>query len=388
MSRAVLILVALVAPSDAILRGTGTQKELNLNQWLTGMHPDVVGRLLNQVGKRWEEACVSSLRNQTDATVALNEMSKSCAKVAKAIVDGSDGDKDRVVEYMSDVCSANKDSEEEKVQCNKFSSQITSFMKDDAEVNRNDLDYPKFCQKYWSSDVTSAAKLVAQKLDEEDAARAKEQAEREKQEEEKKKQEQEERERQLQESADQKRAEELQDAENKTQKAMKDGAKADVAVKDVEALMQSDEEQVSKLQDRARKELQVASEKEAADAEEKAEKVKEASAAEEAAAKAAGDAKAEAIAEKAVEKVEQVAPPSQSDNMTAAAKDDEAAKSAGDKMAEEIAEKAEEKAEEKEMKVQEDALKAEPKKAAALAVRQTNVTKNTTAAKKAAVAKK
>merc|ERR1719316_805359 len=168
---------------------------------LSDMHPEVVGQLLSQVGKRWEEGCVSSLRNQTDAAVALGEMSKSCAKVAKAIVDGSDGDKDRVVEYMSDVCSANKDSEEEKVQCNKFSSQITSFMKDDAEVNRNDLDYPKFCQKYWSSDVTSAAKLVAQKLDEEDAERAKEQAEREKQEQERKQQEQEELERQQKETA-------------------------------------------------------------------------------------------------------------------------------------------------------------------------------------------
>jgi len=400
---AALLLAALgfAGPTAAVLRGTGAQRELSMNLLLTDMHPEVVSKLLSQVGKRWEEACVSSLRNPTDGGVALSEMSKSCSKVAKAVVDGSDGEKDRVVDYMHDVCSANKGSEEENKRCDKFSESILGFMVEDSERNRDDLDYTKFCKSYWADAVTPGAKLIAQRLDAEDAERAKAEAGRKQQEEEQRQKEKEEAEAREKAAAENATAlaqsQELQAAENKTEIAKEDDAKAEAHVKNAEVSMASEEEDAMKLVDRARQELQVANEKEAATAEAKAEKAKpeatpvsssssnETAAVpkDEAAAKSAGDKMAEEISEKAVDKVAKALAGPQTDDVDAATKDDEAAKASGDAMAEEIAEKAEEKAEEKEMKEQEDALKAEPKKAAVSMA----VQKQSTAAKASVPAK-
>merc|ERR1719156_112448 len=46
------------------------------------------------------------LRNVTDDATSYSSMEISCLKVSSAVVVGSEGEKDRVVEYMQDVCGA------------------------------------------------------------------------------------------------------------------------------------------------------------------------------------------------------------------------------------------------------------------------------------------
>lgn len=352
MASFALLLVALAPTATALLRGTGQMVDLNLNLMLSDMHPDAVGRLLSQVGKRWEEERVSALRNQTTESVALSEMTKSCEKVVKAIVDGSDGDKDRVVEYMDDVCqSSSKAAADEREKCEKFSAGIDKFLSDDAELNRNGLKFAKFCEDYWTTTVTVLAKVEAHRLDEADAVRAKEEAER---------QEQEQKEREQREKEESERAfnqtqaaqeEDLQTAVNKTQQAQADDAKISEEVQNINASMAADDEGATKLVDRARMELQAASEKEASAAEAKA---TETSANDVEAAKAEGDATADAI----VEKAEAKAAMTEAEAKKSEA-DEAAALAAGDKEADAIAAKAEAKTAEEPPKPKEESAAAE-----------------------------
>merc|ERR1719262_2048511 len=85
----------LCAPAVAILRGTGHQS----------MRPDAVAHLLQGVEETWTKTHLKVLRNASDDASAYASMEPSCAKVSMSIIQGSDGDKDRVVEYMQDVCS-------------------------------------------------------------------------------------------------------------------------------------------------------------------------------------------------------------------------------------------------------------------------------------------
>merc|ERR1719316_1700286 len=47
---------------------------------------------------------VGVLQNTTAESQAYSDMEKSCLKVSKSIIAGSDGDEDRVAEYMKEVC--------------------------------------------------------------------------------------------------------------------------------------------------------------------------------------------------------------------------------------------------------------------------------------------
>lgn len=263
---------------------------------LTSMQPEVVAHLLSEVEKRWEESRVASLRKQMDEGTALEEMTKSCSKVSKAIIEGSDGDKDKVVEYMHDVCSSLSD---ETKSCDGFAASIEGFMTNDAEQNRDRLDLPKFCQQYWSSDVTKAASVEVKRLDAEDAERAKEAAEKKKREEEAAKAKEAEEAKKAEESAEAQEAQDLEEAKKLEKNTSDDEIKVSADVKEIQAQMQLQESYVEKTVDDARKALQVAAEKEAQAAEAK---VEDATPADEVAAKKAGDAQASLIAQKALMK--------------------------------------------------------------------------------------
>jgi len=318
-----LFLSGLVA-TNGILRGTstGTIESLDLSKALGGMQPEVVAKLLTQVESRWMESRVASLRNQTDESEAFAEMTKSCQKVAKAVIDGSEGDKDRVVEYMADVCSNSNGAH--KKGCDSFAAGIESTMTNSNEVNRDTLDLSKFCSAYWQTVVSTDAKAEAERLNTEEATRAKEEAERaeaEKKAQETQAAEKKEADAMKQESDDMEEAEKLQKV------ASDDEAKASDNTKAVEERIAQAEDKATKLVDKAQEALQLAAEKEAQAAEPKAEeptpeepkaeepKVEaevnatsvEAPAADEKAAEAAGDAVADKIAEKALAKVEKPA---------------------------------------------------------------------------------
>lgn len=353
-----LRLLPLLFPVNALLRGTGQSTDLSL--LLNDMHPEAVNKLLHAVELRWEESRSLVLENKTDATDAENEMLRSCKKVARAIIDGSEGDKDKVVEYMQDVCTVNTGAgEEDKTKCMAFSSAMEKAMADDARFNREELDLAKLCQSYWAGPVTASAEVQA-KTDEADAARkAQEDAEKAKEE--------------AQHAAEKAAADaetqmtnQLQDAVNKSAAAMEHVAHVEEEVSELEASMATDDANATKFLDQARQESQVAEEKEVKDAEaeaqksaiveaansrsdvpaekrETAESLNATSVDEEAAIKE-GDAQAEAIAEKAMKKAE-LAP---AENKVAAGKaenttkaqDDSTAIAAGDALANKIADKA------------------------------------------------
>jgi len=327
---AAFLLVALM-PAAAVLRGTTNNMDLSLS--LSDMHPAQVGKLLNTVELKWEEARVSSLRNITDEKAGLEDMVKSCSKVAKAIIAGSDGDKDKVVEYMQDVCSSYNEpvDQMETRKCQLFSTGVEGAMSDDAQVNRDNLELSKFCTAFWPGPVTIAAKVAAKKADEEEATRAQQEAKAE-----------EEKTNEALAATQAAQTQAASEAVNKTTSAIQHLSEVEEQVKGLETTMDADANEATKLIDTARQQEQVASEKEAKAEEEKAAAADAAAAAaqeakDEEKAIEEGDAKADAIAAKAVEKADGSEPVVAA---SAAAADDAEALKAGDAVAEKIADKA------------------------------------------------
>merc|ERR1719387_374582 len=279
---------------------------------------------------------VSVLRNTTQESQAYGDMEKSCFKVSKSIIAGSDGDEDRVADYMKEVCSEPSSS---SAMCNEFASGIDTAMIGDANFNREKLNLNKFCQSFWNGKVQTAAQEKKAQLDSEEKAMAEKKAQEEK------------------EAAEKKAAEEAQAAEDAKKKQEADEAATEAKraqeVKAVEAMRvaakakaenltaaiskqaqvqeehyNATEESVSKLLEHAKQAIKLAAKKEAELAEkEKAEK--EAAAAKAAASK--NTTEQNQTASTAVEKMVAM-------NLT---KEEEAAKAAGDAVANKIVAKAE-----------------------------------------------
>jgi len=131
------------------------------------MRPEVVSELLASVEAKWTQEALNVLSNVTAETVAYDAMEISCKKVSSAVVQGSDGDRLRVIEYMNTVCK--EPNAQSNVQmCTAFGNSIQEFMIGDDVYNRDQLDMGKFCHKFWTTHVTAAAKAQKKKLDEEE----------------------------------------------------------------------------------------------------------------------------------------------------------------------------------------------------------------------------
>lgn len=134
------------------------------------MRPDVVSELLNSVEAKWTQEALNVLENQTDEKVAYAAMESSCVKVSSAIVQGSDGDRLNVIEYMRTVCNE-PNAKSNLAMCAEFGNAIQQFMIGDEVYNRDQLDMHDFCKKFWSTSITEAAKAQKKKLDEEEKKR-------------------------------------------------------------------------------------------------------------------------------------------------------------------------------------------------------------------------
>merc|ERR1719375_2187472 len=86
-------------------------------------------------------------------------MTESCGKVTKAIVKGSDGDKDRVAEYLVDMCKS-------------FASVLDTHLSHDVYSNREELDAAGFCADFYNGAVKEHAKKQAAALDAAEKAEA------------------------------------------------------------------------------------------------------------------------------------------------------------------------------------------------------------------------
>jgi len=166
-----VLLLCLVAPAVAIrgsIRGSAGL--------LTDMRPEVVSKLLGEVTHKWVVDFVGVLRNTTAESQAYGDMEKSCLKVSKSIIAGSDGDEDRVAEYMKEVC----ENPTSNTMCAEFASGMDAAMIGDANFNREKLNLNKFCKSFWTGKVESAAQEMKAKLDAEEKALAEKKAQEEK----------------------------------------------------------------------------------------------------------------------------------------------------------------------------------------------------------------
>lgn len=150
------------------------------------MRPEVVSELLSNVEAKWTQLAIDVLSNQASEQVAFSAMETSCKKVSEAVVQGSDGDRLKVIEYMKTVCSE-PNAKANAAMCAAFANSIQQFMFGDNEYNRNRLDMSEFCDKYWSTSVKAVAKVKKQRLDEQEAQRLAEQKKREEEEAERRK---------------------------------------------------------------------------------------------------------------------------------------------------------------------------------------------------------
>jgi len=174
MMSSTLIALLCVAPATAMLRGTGHQTRGKMQ---SDMRPEVVSQLLSNVEKKWVQGHMMVLRNVTDDASSYSTMEVSCLKVSSAIIAGSAGEKDRVVEYMKDVCSqeSSKDASTADM-CTAFASGVEERMTDDESFNRDDLDLKPMCKKFWEHTIAAAAQAEKEKLDAAEAKKAADEA--------------------------------------------------------------------------------------------------------------------------------------------------------------------------------------------------------------------
>lgn len=75
---------------------------------LAKMQPEQVSKLLSDVEHDWVSHALLSMdkaNTKYGPKEAKSEMVDSCSTVVASIVEASEGEKDRVVEYMQDVCN-------------------------------------------------------------------------------------------------------------------------------------------------------------------------------------------------------------------------------------------------------------------------------------------
>lgn len=167
----------LLSPTaTAVHRGTG--QALSVADLVAGAHiqPDAVSHLLSEVERQWQEQALADLQNNNIATSSLDAMVESCSKVSKAIVSGSEGNKDKVVEYLQEVCNADAGGQD-KDMCQQYATAFEAHLSDDLNANREDLNVGGFCQTFYKGPIMEAAKkqqvvLAAQKQKEEEKAAA------------------------------------------------------------------------------------------------------------------------------------------------------------------------------------------------------------------------
>lgn len=153
---AVRILLLGLAPAAAALRGAEGRRGLVA----ADMHPRAVSQLLSKVERSWEDQALTALAGTKSDASALSEVQESCQKITKSIVDGASGSKDKVIDYMKDVCNEDEDQHDVSI-CGEFSKAVESFMSDDEFQNRQELNYEEFCTGFYESTVVAQAKATA-----------------------------------------------------------------------------------------------------------------------------------------------------------------------------------------------------------------------------------
>lgn len=94
---------------------------------------------------------------------------KECSTVVHAILHASDGDRHRVQEYMSVVCSESSLQGWHQQRCSDLADTVRGAMKFDKADNREYVSPALICTSYWSRFTVEEAKRVAQEKVEREA---------------------------------------------------------------------------------------------------------------------------------------------------------------------------------------------------------------------------
>lgn len=151
--RSALVAVLLYAGAAAHVSGRG-HGFLKLH---THLRPEVVAHHLLSIEQEWRaQAGIFNECNSTspddsvvDCHSAPNAFAQSCAKVAEAMVQGSQGEKADVKEYWADVCSQQVLTEADQLLCQRFGDAVESGMSDNTFDNRENFKADKSCQQFW-----------------------------------------------------------------------------------------------------------------------------------------------------------------------------------------------------------------------------------------------
>lgn len=125
----------------------------------TKLQPDVVAHSLSQVEEEWKDMAITFVEcNQTlseleDAHAckrAPKAFQKSCTTVVNSIFKASNGDRNNVQEYMSDICEQSSLKGWKGDHCRSLASNLVNAMSLDAFENRAHLTGSDLCKNFWS----------------------------------------------------------------------------------------------------------------------------------------------------------------------------------------------------------------------------------------------
>jgi len=152
MAHRAVLLALMVAPSHAMLLRSGGLKRSRASL-AAGVRPDAVARLLAKTEDGWKYQavkCEEGGGSEGKCLHAEEAFGKSCITVVDSVMKGSDGDHDRVQEYMADVCHQRVLTSWHQARCNQLQRSISDAMKFNAFGNRVNFDSMRFCRSFWN----------------------------------------------------------------------------------------------------------------------------------------------------------------------------------------------------------------------------------------------
>lgn len=117
--------------------------------------PGAVAKLFAGIEASWLKKAGDELNGTSSDMDTLQAVEGSCIKIARSVLDGAEGYKDRVASYMHDVCDLVPSGDQANL-CREFSSGITAFMSPDEQYNHG-LKLWKFCDNFFATSVTQFA---------------------------------------------------------------------------------------------------------------------------------------------------------------------------------------------------------------------------------------
>lgn len=147
------------------------------------MNPEAVAHTLVEVEDKWmQQATEFAGCNASDATYGsckdgtMGEFVKSCTTVVRAIVEGSNGDKSDVKEYLNDICGQGELQGWKSDLCGNLTVALSNALTEDSYVNREELHLDTICGGFMTQGFMKKAVEQEKAREEQERQRAEEEA--------------------------------------------------------------------------------------------------------------------------------------------------------------------------------------------------------------------